>query len=159
MSSSSPSTLPEFSFTRRYAVSRERVYAAWAEERRLAQWWGPHGFTTPVCRADARPGGELYLEMAGPAGTPWEKPFPMYGKFIEVAAPEKLVFHSILKNDGGAVFLENSNAVTFTESAGYTTMILHVRVITAGPEADGPISGMHEGWSQSLERLETYLAT
>ncbi len=145
--------------TRSFDAPRALVFKAWTDPKQLAQWWGPHGFTTPVCEADARPGGALYLEMRGPAGSDYEGPYPMWGTFIEVLEPERLVFSAVLKNDEGVIFLENLNTVTFTEHDGTTLLTLNVRVITAGPEAAGPLAGMSEGWSQSLERLQTYVGT
>ena len=119
MSSTNPSVGPnELRLTRTYDAPRSRVFRAFTDPQHLAQWWGPHGFTTPTCRIDARPGGELYLEMRGPDGTPWETPYPMYGEFVEVAEPEKIVFRAILKNSDGSIFLENLNTVTLTEANG-----------------------------------------
>lgn len=35
----------------------ELVFKAWTGPERMGQWWGPHGFTAPVCELDVRPGG------------------------------------------------------------------------------------------------------
>ncbi|MGH2375506.1 MAG: SRPBCC family protein, partial [bacterium] len=32
----------------------------------MAQWWGPRGFTNPVCELDVRPGGAIRIHMRGP---------------------------------------------------------------------------------------------
>ncbi len=143
----------DITLTRTLDAPRELVFRAWTDPVELAKWWGPHGFTTPVCRLDLRSGGSLYLEMAGPPGSPWEKPNPMWGEFVEIVPPERLVFTTFLKNAEGTIFLENLNTVTLTENGGKTTLTLEVRVRTALPEAEGPLEGMAEGWSQSLERL------
>jgi uncharacterized protein YndB with AHSA1/START domain len=34
---------------------------------------------------------------------------------------------------------------------------LIVRVVESGPQAEGPLEGMSEGWNQSLERLAAYV--
>ena len=44
-------------FTREFDAPREVVFRAWTDPVRLAQWWGPHGFSNPVCELDPRPGG------------------------------------------------------------------------------------------------------
>jgi hypothetical protein len=41
----------------------------WTDPSHLAQWWGPHGFTNPVCEMDVRPGGALRIVMRAPDGT------------------------------------------------------------------------------------------
>jgi uncharacterized protein YndB with AHSA1/START domain len=157
MSTPASTTDHDLTLTRTYDAPRARVFKAFTDPTHMAQWWGPHGFTTPICRAEARAGGELYLEMAGPAGTPWEEPSPMYGSFVEVIEPEKIVFTAMLKNADGSIFLENLNTVTLTEADGKTTLTLHVRVLTAGPGSAEPLSGMREGWGQSLERLQAFV--
>jgi uncharacterized protein YndB with AHSA1/START domain len=46
----------EFSFPRLFDAPRTLAFEA--DPARLSRWWGPRGFTTPVCELDARPGGE-----------------------------------------------------------------------------------------------------
>src|SRR5450631_3357723 len=47
----------ELEIIRVYDASRELVFKVWTDPKHLAEWWGPHGFTNPVCEIDARPGG------------------------------------------------------------------------------------------------------
>src|SRR2546425_3539495 len=37
---------------------RELVFQAWIDPKQVKNWWGPHGFTNPVCEMDVRPGGK-----------------------------------------------------------------------------------------------------
>src|SRR5580658_1247711 len=78
----------EFTFTREYDAPRELVFRAWTDPRHVAQWWGPGGFTNPVCEWDARPGNAIHVVMRAPDGTE----HGMGGEFREVVAPERLVF-------------------------------------------------------------------
>ena len=48
---------PSVALARVFDAPRELVFKAWTEPERMAQWWGPHGFTAPVCELDVRPGG------------------------------------------------------------------------------------------------------
>ncbi len=57
----------------------------------MAQWFGPRGFTAPVCELDVRVGGSLRIVMRGPDGNE----YPMKGTFREVVVPERLVFTNI----------------------------------------------------------------
>ena len=46
----------------------------------MAQWFGPRGFTNPVCELDVRVGGSIRIVMRGPDGND----YPMTGVFREV---------------------------------------------------------------------------
>ncbi len=35
------------------------VWKAWTTAEYVMKWWGPKGFTSPVCRIDLRTGGRL----------------------------------------------------------------------------------------------------
>src|SRR5882762_715575 len=65
---------------------------AWTDPKQVAEWWGPHRFTNPVCDLDVRPGGAIRIHMRGPDGTV----YPMTGVYQEVVEPERLVFTSAL---------------------------------------------------------------
>ena len=51
------------------AGPRELVFRAWTDPAMMAEWWGPHGFTNPVCRLDVRPGGAWYIGMRRPTAS------------------------------------------------------------------------------------------
>ncbi len=78
----------EFVVTRVFNAPRDTVFNAWSESARLAEWWGPKGFSISVAKFDLRPGGVFHYGMKAANG------HEMWGKFIyrEVAAPERLVF-------------------------------------------------------------------
>lgn len=140
-------------FNRTLDAPRSAVFKAWTDPNQLAQWWGPKGFTAPVCEADPRPGGTLHIVMRGPDGTD----YPLGGSFIEVAPPERLVFTSTVDVNGVRA-LETHNTVTFTEQGGKTILDLRVRVVKATAEATPVLAGMHEGWPQTLDRLGAFVA-
>jgi uncharacterized protein YndB with AHSA1/START domain len=48
----------ELHLERIFDAPRSLVFQAWTDPVRLALWWGPKGFTNPVCEIDVRPGGE-----------------------------------------------------------------------------------------------------
>lgn len=146
--------LPDLTFTRVIAAPRSLVFAAWTDPRHVARWWGPHGFTNPVCEIDLRPGGVFRVHMRGPDGAL----YPGEGRVLEVVAPERLVFTSTYEGDGGRRLIEAHNTVTFTERDGKTTLTLRARVTRAAPEAAKNLGGMEAGWTQSLERLAQVVA-
>jgi hypothetical protein len=40
--------------TRVFDAPRKLVWKAWTDPKHVAQWWGPQGFTNPVCELDVR---------------------------------------------------------------------------------------------------------
>lgn len=143
----------ELTLIRVFKAPRELVFKAWTDEKLLAQWWGPRGFTTPIAELDARPGGKLTVVMEDDQGLIAKgSRYPMEGAFEEVVEPERLVYTSSALMNGKPI-IENRVEVTFEEQDGNTTMTLHVVVTHATAEAEAPLSGMEAGWSQSLDKL------
>jgi uncharacterized protein YndB with AHSA1/START domain len=148
----SPATLPnerEVVITRVFDAPRELVFRMWTDPKHMAQWWGPKGFTNPVCELDARPGGALRIVMRAPDGAE----YPMKGVFQEMVAPERLVFTNIAVDREGNHLLEGITTVTFTEHGGKTKLTLQTRAVGIAPMAPQMLAGMEAGWTQSLERL------
>jgi len=140
----------ELTLTRIYGTPRSIVFKAWTDPKHMARWWGPRGFTNPVCEMDVRPGGRIRIDMRGPDGTV----YPMGGVFHEIVEPERLVFTSTaFEDEHGHAKLENLNTVTFVEQNGTTKLTLHVRVLKFSPELAAALDGMEQGWSESLYRL------
>ncbi|MEO7028118.1 MAG: SRPBCC domain-containing protein [Acidobacteriaceae bacterium] len=129
---------------------RAAVWSAWTDPAQLAGWWGPKRFTNPVCRADARPGGAIFVEMRAPDGTV----YPMSGTYLEVVEPERIVFTSAALDELGKPKFEVHTTVTFADLDGKTALKLVARVLKMTPaDATQHLDGMREGWSQSLDRL------
>ena len=143
------------SFTRIFDAPRELVFKAWTDPKHLAQWWGPKGFTNPVCEVDARPGGAIWIVMRAPDGAE----YPMKGVFREVAPPERLVFSATAVDHDGTRHLEELTTVTFAEHHGRTTLTLRAHAVGFSPQAPFMLQGMEQGWSQSLDRLAALAAS
>jgi uncharacterized protein YndB with AHSA1/START domain len=145
---------PDLVFTRVLDVPRELVWKAWTEAERFARWFGPRGFTCPVCEVDARPGGAVRLVMRSPDGVD----YPGGGYFDEVVEPERLVFVSTADGADGTPMLVVRNTLTLEEQADNRTLLtLNVHVVTATAEAGDALSGMEEGWRQTIERLAAFV--
>jgi uncharacterized protein YndB with AHSA1/START domain len=145
----------ELVITRVLSAPREVVFKAWTDPTQLAQWWGPRGFTNPVCTLDVRRGGAMRIHMRGPDGTV----YPMTGVYQEVVKPERLVFTITPLDEQGNPLFEVHNSVTFAEHGAKTTFTLVARVVKATAKAAPYLAGMEEGWAQQLERLADYLKT
>jgi len=139
----------ELVITRIFDAPRELVFKAWTEPERLQRWWGPKGFTNPVCEVDVGPGGAILIHMRAPDGVV----YPMTGVFHEVVEPERLVFSSSALDKNGKPLFEVLTTVTFSEHGGKTKLTLHASVGKATAEAAPHLAGMDQGWNQSLDRL------
>ena len=78
----------ELALTRVFDAPRELVWKVWTDPKHVARWWGPRGFTNPVCELAVRPGGAIRIHMRGPDGTV----HPMTGVYLEVVEPQRIVF-------------------------------------------------------------------
>jgi uncharacterized protein YndB with AHSA1/START domain len=154
-SSSAASTArQELTLTRILGAPRSLVFKTWTDVKHVARWWGPRGFTNPVCEWDARPGGIIRIDMRGPNGTV----YPMKGVFHEIVEPERLVFTSTaLEDEDGKPLFEILNTVTFEDFHGITKLTLHARLVTKDfqltAQVAAALAGMEQGWSESLYRL------
>lgn len=133
---------------------RERIWHAWTHQ--LANWWGPHGMTTTVTTMDLRPGGAFCTVMRTPDGTE----YPTRGIFLEVRAPERIVFTDAFRPGWLPAPEPFFTAVTTFEAVGrktnYTTRALHWTV--ANRVAHERL-GFHHGWGESLNRLVALVTT
>ena len=144
----------ELTLTRILDAPRTLVWKAWTIPHLLAQWWGPKGFTNPVCEIDVHPGGNIRIDMRGPDGTT----YPMSGKYLEIGEPSLLVFTGAALNKNGSPLFNVFNVVTFAEQDGKTKLIMHASVSDITPEATPYLAGQENGWTQSLVRLEEFIA-
>ncbi len=159
----------EIIFTRIINAPRSLGYQAWTDPKHLAKWWGPHGFTNPVCEIDVRSGGAYRIVMRSPDGVE----YPVKGVYLEVVENERLVmtddcsehpdeWHNLVNQNRdkkqGKPSLESTNTVTFEDHDGKTKLTMWTRFDSTAVRDAMLKMGMSEGWGESLERLEAYLA-
>lgn len=152
----------ELVITRVFDAPRDLVFKAWTERDRMMRWWGPNGFTLPVCNIDVRPGGAYLYCMRSPEGQDyWGK-----GVYREIVEPERIVCTDSFADEEGNTVSPQAYGmspdwpeealitVTFDEQGGKTRLTLQHAPLKPGPERDM----CHQGWSESLVKLEKYLA-
>jgi len=149
----SVSSEKEMTLTRVINAPRQIVFNAWTDPQQLQKWWGPKGFTNPVCKADAIPGGEILIHMQAPDKTI----YPMDGEFHEIVEPEKLVFTTAALDKNGNRLFEVLNTVTFSDENAKTKLSLHAAVSNITEEGKPYIEGMNDGWSESIDRLAEFV--
>ena len=153
---SSPVLERELVLTRILNAPRSLVFQAWTDARQLAQWWGPTGFTNPVCELDLKVNGEIRIDMRAPNGVV----YPMSGAYREIVPPERLVFTSAALDATGKPMFENLNTVTFEEFEGNKTVVtVKARVLWETPEAGRHLDGMAQGWALTIDRLDNFMST
>jgi uncharacterized protein YndB with AHSA1/START domain/predicted enzyme related to lactoylglutathione lyase len=149
---------------RTFDAPREYMWKAWTEPELAARWWGPKGYTTPVCKIELRVGGKYINDMRSPDG----KDYWSTGVYREIAAPERLVMTDNFADEKGNVVPAShygmdgdwsaaTIAVTFEEVNGKTRQTLEHRGIVGISDED--FEGMRQGWSESLDKLAQYLDT
>jgi uncharacterized protein YndB with AHSA1/START domain len=157
----------DFVISREFDAPRDLVFKAWTEPERLAQWWGPKGFTMKSANVDLRPGGMFLYGMVAPDGS------EMWGKFVyrEITPPERMVFIVSFSDENGGTTrhpmaptwpLQMINTLTLTERDGKTTLTLRGGAYEATEEERATYKAGHAsmqgGFSGTFDQLETYLA-
>ncbi len=144
----------EIEITRVFDAPRALVFKAWIDPKHMMAWWGPKGFTNPVCEVDARVGGAWRIVMRAPNGNE----FPCGGVYREIVEPERLVFTNLAMDKQGNPVTDGLTTVLFTEHEGGTKLTLQTRGIAMVAYAAAYLKGMEGGWTQSLERLGAHVA-
>jgi uncharacterized protein YndB with AHSA1/START domain len=146
-------TKQELCITRFFDAPPEMVFRAWTDPRQVAEWWGPDGFTNPVCEWDARCGGAIRLQMLGPDGSE----FPIKGQFHEVAEPERLVLKTSAFEGRKGPQVEVLHMATFIEHGSSTELRLRALAVARQPESASALDGMGECLKESMDRLTAHL--
>ena len=139
---------PSLTLTRRLSAPPEKVYAAWADPQKLAQWFGPGGVEEGSVNADIdlRVGGRYRISFNA-KGTYNQ----VGGVYREVEPNRRLVFtwawHSTPER-------ESLVTISFKPEGGGTLLtFLHEQF------ADETARDNHaRGWTELLGKLESYLA-
>jgi uncharacterized protein YndB with AHSA1/START domain len=153
-------TLPsdqEILISRTFNAPQDLVWQMWTMAEHLQQWWGPEGWTLPVCEMDFRPGGTWFYCMHGPDG------MQSCGKatYLEIDAPERIVYEDAFADADGNPLEEmpvGHITLEFVEAGGKTTVTNTVRYPTKADRDKVIEMGMEAGIDQTLNRLEAYLA-
>jgi uncharacterized protein YndB with AHSA1/START domain len=149
--------------TRVFDAPREQVWKAWTDPHYVMQWWGPKGFTSPVCRMDLRVGGKFLCCMRTPDG----QDFWNGGEYHEIVPHEKIV-SSMYFSDANGNKVEAAeygieheaiddayDVVTFEDFGDGQT-----KLTFTGNETmeDAKSSGQLEGWNEILDKLAEVIA-
>ncbi|HEX3291587.1 MAG TPA: SRPBCC domain-containing protein [Gaiella sp.] len=139
----------ELHLDRLVTASPDRVFDACVRSEALAAWWGPSGFTSTVEELDARVGGGYRIAMQPPEGDA----FHLRGEFRVVEPPHRLVY-TFAWEDPDPDDRETLARLTFRAVPEGTLISLD-----HGSFATDARYELHRaGWSETLERLASFLA-
>jgi uncharacterized protein YndB with AHSA1/START domain len=146
-------TLPtdrEILITREFDAPKRLVYKAWTTPELVRRWWSGHQGEMTTCEMDLRVGGRWRYVMVADGG--FEVAF--HGEYREIVPNERIVTTQVYELPGAHEDEGVLNIVTFTETAGRTTLTLLVQA-TSREERDAILdSGMEVGMQQQLDLLE-----
>ena len=136
--------------TRHFAAPPEAVYRAHIDPALMQRWLtGPEGWSMPVCKVDARPGGTMRCEWEDEDGNG----FYLTAEFVDLDPPNRIVHIE-------RMFLpdptpDNHVETVFEPSGSGTRMTMRMTLPNADARAAMLATGMEEGMEASYARLET----
>jgi uncharacterized protein YndB with AHSA1/START domain len=143
-------TLPtdtQIRVTREFDAPKHLVFKAYTTPELVSKWWTAKRGTITACEIDLRVGGKWRYAMNADAG--FEVAF--HGEYKEVVPNEKLVSTEVFE---GAPGEGTVNTVTFTESAGRTTVELLIDAPSKDVRDMIISTGMEDGLQDALDLLE-----
>jgi uncharacterized protein YndB with AHSA1/START domain len=135
--------------TRAVPAPRPVVFEAFATSQRLAQWWGPAGFTIPSLDFDPRVGEPYRIEMQPPEGDP----FHLHGEFREVEPASRLAF-TFAWDPPDPDDVETLVELSFGDLGEGT----EVGLTQGSFKTEDRVELHRAGWTDSLDKLERLLA-
>lgn len=159
--SATRATARELVISRIFEAPRALVWRAWTDPEQIKRWWGPKGFTAPVCKIDLRVGGAYLYCMRSPEG----QDYWSTGTYREIVEPERIVAtDSFADEKGNRVPASHYGmpgdwpdelvvTVTFEEQDGKTKLTLRHAGMPAEMSDDATA-----GWNESLDKLAETLA-
>ena len=139
-------TEPSLTIKRRFKAPPEKVYAAWTDPKKLAQWMGPTGTQRVEAQCELRVGGRYAIKMVMS-----DDEHNVSGVYREIVPNEKLSFTWAWRSTPER---ESLVTVTFKKDGDGTIMtLLHEQFF------DEAARDRHNaGWTGTMDKLEQYLA-
>ena len=139
-------TKPSLTINRRFKSSPEKVFAAWTQPEKVAQWFGPAGVRDASAEIDLRAGGRYTIVGFTQDGGRHQ----VGGVYREVVPGRKLVYtwawHSTPER-------ESLVTIEFKPDGDGTLLTL-----THEQFFDEPARDRHNaGWNSTLDKFEKYL--
>lgn len=148
----------ELVLTRTFDAPRELVFAAHTSCGHLSNWWGPRTWPMAECTMDFRVGGVLHYCLRGPneGDESWGR-----AVFHEIVEPERIVYTDAFSDADGNVtegMPQTQSSLEFTDVDGKTRLTLRAEYASPSDLKKVLDMGMMEGLTDTLNRLDEYLA-
>jgi uncharacterized protein YndB with AHSA1/START domain len=149
--------------TRVFDAPRELVWKAWTDPKYVMRWWGPKGFTSPVCKMDFRVGGNFLCCMRAPDG----QEFWNGGEYHEIVLHEKIVYSMHFSDPQGNKVDPAHYGIEHEAIDGAQDVIIfedlgngQTRLTLIGNEImeNAKHSGELEGWNQIFDKFAAVVA-
>ena len=144
----------ELHISRVFDAPRDLVYQAFTDPAMLAQWMGPKGCAAMDIEQDVRVGGKWRHRIhrtaveTGDGTDLW-----LYGTYLEVAPPERLVYTFAWENRQPNPHYQTTITVTFRELEGKTVMDFKQGTFDSVEERDDH----NTGWTSAFECFAEFL--
>jgi uncharacterized protein YndB with AHSA1/START domain len=140
-----PSSAGRLELRRDLSAAPAVVWAAFADPKVLAKWWGPAGFTIPTLEYRPEVGGNYRIEMQPPGGDA----FYLAGVFREVDPPVRLSY-TFEWEDPDPDDVETLVELSFSDLGAATRVVMEQGVFKT--EARRQLH--RDGWTESFDKLE-----
>ncbi len=166
MATTTKVTKREIVITRVIDAPRGLVWKAWTDPALVKQWWGPKGFTAPVCKIDFRRGGKYLFCMQSPEFLEGKRIWST-GVYREIVPLERIVCTDSFADAKGNVVpathygmgddfpMEMQVTLRFEEQKGKTRFTLRHAGHPAGEMSEMAAAG----WNQSFDKIDALLST
>ncbi|WP_376739078.1 SRPBCC domain-containing protein [Paenibacillus sp. 598K] len=147
-----------------FKAPRQLVFQAFSDAEHLKHWWGPRGWTLPVCNVDFRPGGVWHYCMKCEDRAQgdfygmesWGK-----GVYSEIVSGEKIAYKDYFSDAEGNENpeLPATDIVLLFDDHEEGTLVIN-RAVYASAEGLKTVldMGMEQGITETWDRLDEYLA-
>jgi uncharacterized protein YndB with AHSA1/START domain len=147
----------ELILERIFDAPRELVFKVFSDPEHLKHFWGPKGWTLPVCKLDFRTGGVWHFCMRSEDGQ-----MEGWGKAVyqEINEPDRIVYIDAFSDEEGNSLEgmpETLITLTFEEQEGKTKLINHAQFTSAEALKSTLDMGLIEGMDATWDRLADHL--
>lgn len=150
---------------REFKAPRELVFQAFSQAEHLKHWWGPRGWSLPVCHIDFREGGVWHYCMKCEDKNQGDfYGMESWGKAVyrEIIEPEKIVYVDYFSDAKGNVnedLAETLVTLIFTQTDSGTLVICRSDYATPEDLKQVMDMGMLQGITETWNRLVEHLAS
>jgi uncharacterized protein YndB with AHSA1/START domain len=144
----------------------DALWRAWSDAEQVMRWWGPTGFTSPICKMDFREGGTTLVCMAAPAEYGGQEMYNTWS-YSRIVPQERIEFASRFSDAEGKVLdpaqlglppgipMSVPHVITFKEVGGGKTEL----TVTEYGYTNAEITQISKaGMDQCLEKMAASLS-